>query len=80
MEEALYSELGFFNTDNVRSSKKGDFLTSPEVSKYFGVIIRNWINSKNFYENIMLLIDCRHKMFSNNNFNENKLIFFKKFT
>ncbi len=55
MEESLYSELGFFNTDNVRSSKKGDFLTSPEVSKYFGVIIRNWINSKNFYENIVEL-------------------------
>ena len=55
MEEALYSELGFFNTDNVRSSEKGDFLTSPEVSKYFGVIIRSWIDSKNFYENIVEL-------------------------
>jgi len=53
MEEALYSELGFFNTDNVRSSEKGDFLTSPEVSKYFGVVIRSWIDSKNFYENIV---------------------------
>jgi SAM-dependent MidA family methyltransferase len=55
MEEALYSELGFFNTDNVRSSEKGDFLTSPEVSNYFGVIIRSWIDSKNFYENIVEL-------------------------
>ena len=53
MEEALYSELGFFNTDNVRSSEKGDFLTSPEVSKYFGVVIRSWIDSKNFHENIV---------------------------
>ena len=53
MQEALYSESGFFNTENVRSSEKGDFLTSPEVSKYFGVIIRSWIDSKNFYENIV---------------------------
>ena len=53
MEEALYSELGFFNTDNVRSSEKGDFLTSPEVSKYFGVVIRSWIDSKNLHENIV---------------------------
>lgn len=55
MEEALYSEHGFFNTENVRSSKEGDFLTSPEVSNYFGVIIRNWIDSKNFQKNIVEL-------------------------
>ena len=45
MEEALYSQFGFFNTDLVRSAKKGDFLTSPEVSIYFGKILRNWINT-----------------------------------
>ena len=32
MHEALYSESGVFNTETVRSSEKGDFLTSPEVS------------------------------------------------
>ena len=55
MEEALYSEHGFFNTENVRSSKEGDFLTSPEVSNYFGAIIRNWIDSNNFQNNIVEL-------------------------
>ena len=53
MEEALYSQLGFFNTDIVRSDKEGDFLTSPEVSKYFGKIIRNWIDSKSNLKNII---------------------------
>ncbi len=53
MEEALYSELGFFNTGLVRSDKEGDFLTSPEVSKYFGKIIRNWINSESNLKNII---------------------------
>jgi SAM-dependent MidA family methyltransferase len=53
MEEALYSQLGFFNTDQVRSDKEGDFLTSPEVSKYFGKIIRNWINSESNLKNII---------------------------
>ncbi len=53
MEEALYSHLGFFNTDQVRSDKEGDFLTSPEVSKYFGKIIRNWINSESNLKNII---------------------------
>ena len=38
--QLLYSKFGFFNTDQVRSDKEGDFLTSPEVSEYFGKIIR----------------------------------------
>ena len=33
------SEYGFFNTTKIRSSKDGDFLTSPEVSNYFGLFI-----------------------------------------
>ena len=47
MDESLYSEFGFFNTEIVRSSKEGDFLTSPEVSKYFGTFIANFINKTN---------------------------------
>ena len=43
MEEALYSKYGFFTNEKVRSKKSGDFLTSPEVSEYFGKIINKWI-------------------------------------
>ena len=46
MDNCLYSKFGFFNTEVVRSSKEGDFLTSPEVSEYFGLIIANFINKK----------------------------------
>ncbi len=46
MDNCLYSKFGFFNTEVVRSSKEGDFLTSPEVSKYFGLIIANFINQQ----------------------------------
>ncbi|MFL2694184.1 MAG: SAM-dependent methyltransferase [Candidatus Actinomarina sp.] len=46
MHNCLYSKFGFFNTEVVRSSKEGDFLTSPEVSEYFGLIIANFINEK----------------------------------
>lgn len=46
MDNCLYSKFGFFNTEVVRSSKEGDFLTSPEVSEYFGLIIANFINEK----------------------------------
>ena len=53
MEESLYSKYGFFNTTKVRSSKDGDFLTSPEVSSYFGVFISNWINENKIKNNII---------------------------
>lgn len=36
MEIALYGEGGFFAADVLRSSRAGDFLTSPEVSPAFG--------------------------------------------
>ncbi|MEA2002344.1 MAG: SAM-dependent methyltransferase [Actinomycetota bacterium] len=36
---ALYGEDGFFATGPVRSSEMGDFLTSPEVSPWFGRIV-----------------------------------------
>ena len=53
MEEALYSKYGFFNNEKVRSKKSGDFLTSPEVSKYFGKILNQWIQKNNLYLNIV---------------------------
>ena len=53
MEEALYSKYGFFNNDKVRSKRSGDFLTSPEVSKYFGKILNQWIQENNLDLNIV---------------------------
>ena len=52
MEEALYSKYGFFSTEKVRSKKSGDFLTSPEVSEYFGKILNKWIQKNNLDLNI----------------------------
>ena len=52
MEEALYSKYGFFSNEKVRSKKSGDFLTSPEVSEYFGKIINKWIQKSNLDLNI----------------------------
>lgn len=36
MEIALYGDEGFFTAGVLRSDPSGDFLTSPEVSSYFG--------------------------------------------
>jgi len=46
MDLALYSNNGYFNSGLVRSSKEGGFLTSPEISKYFGKTIAKWISHK----------------------------------
>lgn len=43
MEIALYGDHGFFVTGPVRSSEMGDFLTSPEVSPWFGRILGRYV-------------------------------------
>lgn len=43
MELALYGEGGFFASDVLRSSKGGDFLTSPEVSSLFGETLARFV-------------------------------------
>ena len=53
MEESLYSESGFFNTTKVRSNIEGDFLTSPEVSKYFGKFNSHWMNENKINSNVV---------------------------
>tara|TARA_Y100001960_G_scaffold65560_1_gene68906 strand:- start:3217 stop:4281 length:1065 start_codon:yes stop_codon:yes gene_type:complete len=55
MEIALYSPFGYFNSGEIRSTKRGDFLTSPEVSSYFGKIIHQWIISVSSNKTLDLL-------------------------
>lgn len=45
MTMALYHpDLGFFATDQLRSQKAGDFLTSPEVSGLFGETLAKFVS------------------------------------
>lgn len=43
MEMSLYDEDGFFGGGTLRSEKAGDFLTSPEVSRLFGVTLAEFV-------------------------------------
>jgi SAM-dependent MidA family methyltransferase len=46
MEWCLYDlEEGFFSAGPVRSGKKGDFVTSPEISWAFGYCVGEWADS-----------------------------------
>jgi SAM-dependent MidA family methyltransferase len=44
MDIALYGEDGFFTSGPLRSAATGDFLTSPEVSPWFGRTIGRFLN------------------------------------
>ncbi|MDH3469936.1 MAG: SAM-dependent methyltransferase, partial [Acidimicrobiia bacterium] len=47
MEAALYDpEHGFFSSDELRSVKGGDFLTSPEVSPLFGETLARFVEAE----------------------------------
>lgn len=48
MEAALYDrEWGFFSQATLRSTKGGDFLTSPEVSRLFGETLARFVADEN---------------------------------
>ena len=42
---SLYGPGGFFNNEKLRSDREGDFLTSPEVSAYFGRTIARYVQA-----------------------------------
>jgi len=44
MEACLYdAEAGFFASGSPRSGTDGDFLTSPELSSWFGTLVSGWV-------------------------------------
>ncbi len=46
MEIALYGDEGFFMGGRLRSEEAGDFLTSPEVSPYFGKTLAAFVRAE----------------------------------
>ncbi len=46
MDAALYGPGGFFAGEELRSVKAGDFLTSPEVSPFFGQMIGRFVEQE----------------------------------
>lgn len=46
MDIALYGPGGFFAGDELRSIKAGDFLTSPEVSPFFGAMVGRFVEQE----------------------------------
>jgi SAM-dependent MidA family methyltransferase len=44
MEIALYDPAGFYGGPRLRSAKRGDFMTSPEVSPLFGATLGRYVS------------------------------------
>lgn len=58
MEMALYGEGGFFTSGPLRSAESGDFLTSPEVSPYFGRTLAKFVEAEEArLETIVRIVD-----------------------
>lgn len=46
MEGALYGPDGYFSSNDLRSHRTGDFLTSPEVSDWFGTMLSRFVTGE----------------------------------